>query len=417
MNAVKAHRDNVKKPQNREPKTLLLQPVLLEEPKIQEVENWRKNAFNILFLQTMKILGKTHYKFSDFIDKLKPASGYDFVIGINCLNNVLSNYKLSGLSGYPKIIQWKSEPEYPDVFSIQDYLDYTLLPFVLQHKLSQKPFLTPSFLSALTYETRTGGHRKQVAMDAIRHTLDAIPELYRELKKLELETYSVNKLLIEIHQDTFSSKVSKRFIDTYFELGLPIYSGIGFSILSTEDVITFCQQGATRKISFRSFTIDLRVAIHFSGRVKLNDSGKIEPDSDNKVIFISFLEGEDKIPFVSDKDKTWEAEILISIADYEYQDHFTILHNRVTYKFIVVKIIRSENIDGLITDLATQTTELVEDILRIPIPIGESGEVAPLGVAVTQNYDDSDGGKKRKTYKRKNKRTRNRKRRTKKNKK
>ena len=63
--------------------------------------------------------------------------------------------------------------------------------------------------------------------------------------------------------------------------------------------------------------------------------------------------------------------------------------------------------------LAIDETELVEDILEIPMPTGESGEVPRLGDVVTQEY----GGKKRKTYKRKNKRTRNRKRRTKKNKK
>ena len=392
-----------------------VQPVKKLKTLQAQVENWRKNAFDILFLQTMELIPLTiHFKFSAFIEGLQPASAYDFIIGINCLNNVLSNYRLSRESlNYPIIMQWKSDPEYPEVWGIKDYLDYTILPYVLKDKLPQNPFLTPSFLSALTYETREGGHRKQVAMDAISHTLRAIPKLYDELQDIEGKSFSVNTLLTKIHQDTFRSKVSKRFIANYFQLGLPIYSGIGFSILPTEDVDTFCQQGARRKISFRSFTIDLRVAIHFSGRVKLNDSGKIEPDPSNKVIFISFLKGEDKIPFVSDKDRTWEAEILISIADYEYQHHFTILHKDVTYKFIIVKIRKLSDKSHLEKLLAIDETELVEDILEIPMPTGESGEVPRLGDVVTQEY----GGKKRKTYKRKNKRTRNRKRRTKKNKK
>jgi len=303
-----------------------------------------------------------NYFSNDNITKI-PREDCDFIFGICGLIEILSD-NLSLLlqnrdfaEDYEIIGQWKTNPEYPETWELK-MLDYSTLPLILK----KSTFITKEFLENLIQYTRKNDTRRKVCESAIASSIQGIPELYDALEKMRNDSYTARNLLNMIRgnetEHVFKSArnqliprlpylneklpgftiFSDNFLNRYLKFGIPIYSGIGFNILSNTEMTEFCNQGQEIELSFRSFTIDLRVAIHFSGRIQDTEDGSLVHDPYNKVIFMTFLNDDDTIPFVSNKFNTWESEVLINIATYKYITHHIIIINGIRYTIILVKI-------------------------------------------------------------------------------
>jgi len=319
------------KEQQKDAREKILTAAREESQKNLQWETWKPQLERLLNASiSLTQEGYSHKKLGELLN----TGSYPLLIEIDNLIKhltdrcVFSNPLTS--SEYMYIKEYTYNPEYPETFGT---IDYSLIPFFT----ANKRFITKNLLLTLLGFTRSNLVRRKTLENAIKGTIEGIPELNKNIYKL-CNSYHHNS-------ETFESlRVANRLEEPFFKFGVPIFSGIGFSVLTNEDVKNFLvPNGPEFVLSFRSFTLDIRVAIHFSGRI-ITDSeghnvvdcqGKNVFDPNNKVILMTFLD--DVIPFIS-IEGTWEAEVLLPISTYKCIDVVDYIIEGVNYKIVWCKV-------------------------------------------------------------------------------
>ena len=108
-----------------------------------------------------------------------------------------------------------------------------------------------------------------------------------------------------------------------------LFSGIRLSLIDNNTLSRFINISKIQYFSIRAWSIDLRVAMHFSSDVRTHEN-----ILDNTPFHLIFITKRDKICFVS---KTgWESEVVIPSGKYNYKSHFDMIIDGKRFLFVVI---------------------------------------------------------------------------------
>lgn len=226
---------------------------------------------------------------------------------------------------YKIIYEYRQNPEYPDTYEINSF-DYTLTIF------EKKMYIPKTLIDHLNTITRKEGERYNTLLKAYNHTISSIPDLFKNINDFNHENGgNINRIL------------------SGFGNNILLYSGVSPNVITNEMIITLID-GMPLFIALKSFTLDLRVAIHFSYDrmfdsantylMRLYDKYNIPKTNITKlkIIFIEKYNGNSGFAYVS-PSSSWEAEVLKGPSNYRYVEHFHKDRGEYIILFIIIEII------------------------------------------------------------------------------
>jgi len=315
IKSVKAFETRLKSTQPSEKADI--SDIEMEVTKLLDIDyNCFSNIFQVKKLSNL-ILGRCS---SNPLDKLIEL--------IRELEQIPDNPSFEEEANYKIIYEYRQNPEYPDTFDINSF-DYTLTIF------EKKMYIPKLLIDYLNTITRKDDERYKTLLKAYNHTINSIQDLFENINKFnDINGGNINRILSE------------------FDNNILLYSGVSPNVISNEMITTLKHRPLF--IALKSFTLDLRVAIHFSydrmfdiantDLMELYDQYNIPipiPTTNIpklKIIFIEKYNGNSGFAYIS-PSSSWEAEVLKGPSNYRYVEHFH--KDRGTYiiLFIIVEII------------------------------------------------------------------------------
>jgi hypothetical protein len=269
------------------------------------------------------------------------------------------------------ITSWKAGPEWPESF------EYPIVYYLVNLLCYQNTSFIPEDLYNWLNESTRNYTYKDIEINLRKINL-AIA--YYNTNKTVNQLNTVIKKNDKPLNTCITYPVFKTKLEELYESPdhIIIFSGITDVVCSNEKIEQFIQQGS-EPIYFplRSWTVDLRVAVHFS---------PTRAELDN--VKVIFMMSTDKLCYTSDSDNTWEAEALKPSGIYIYRNHFKTSfldksddgYNEIDLLVIQVDIDYTSQVGEEREELLTseEFEEFIENLY----------EKTDIGQEATQSFDD-----------------------------
>ena len=217
---------------------------------------------------------------------------------------------ISGLHAYvPEdeyIYSWRQNEEWPES------LEYPILSSVVHLLLNPGEEDVPEGIKEFV------GEQVFVDEDSRRKLLfNAYFKTYMNIENLN---ESIIRHQIELPKEV---EIESLLMDLYGERNyIYLFSGFDESEISNEKLVNLIEQGGNMEFPLRPWTLDLRVAMHFTS-FDDRDSRVTEKLCDRMPFRLIFITKQNKICYISDPG-SWEAEVLTPHCRYFYHSHFEI---------------------------------------------------------------------------------------------
>jgi len=205
------------------------------------------------------------------------------------------------------ITDWRSVEEWPE--SQEYYIVYSIVNLLFNGVDSFMPDGIIEYIMEQVF-SKPGTKRKLLhnmywrTWNSLKLLNNAIRDGRREIKDMKNESF--NKLTKDLYGT-----------DDYIYL----FSGVRDTVFPNNELMDFINVHRRKSFPLRSWTLDLRVAMHFaaSSDSETRDVAYIS-DKPFRLIFITKVS---KLCYVS-PPHSWEAEVLIPSSNYSYAGHFEV---------------------------------------------------------------------------------------------
>lgn len=229
------------------------------------------------------------------------------------------------------IYSWRQNEEWPES------LEYSILSSIVHLLLNPDKEYVPEGIKEFVGEQVFEGEdsRRKLLFNAYFKT-------YMNIENLN---ESIIRHQIELPKEV---EIKSLLMDLYGERNyIYLFSGFDESEISNETLVNLIEQGGNMDFPLRPWTLDLRVAMHFTS-FDDDDSRITDKLCDRMPFRLIFITKQDKICYISGPG-SWEAEVLTPHGRYSYHSHFEIdipfYGNDLTpKKFLFVVIDRIEPI-------------------------------------------------------------------------
>ena len=251
--------------------------------------------------------------FNMFVEQNYGQAYIDSISGKPYMNSKSAPEKLEPLITFlsdcrindPLTESWKAGPEWPESF---DYpIVYSLVNLLCYQN---KSFIPPDLYSWLKESTRD-------------YIYNEVPINLREIN-LAIAYYNTNKTINKLNTVIKRNDKPLNNCNTYPDFTeiltnlyespdhIIIFSGMSDVVCDNDKIEQFINQNSVPiYFPLRSWTVDLRVAVHFS-------TTRAELDN----VKVIFMASTDRLCYISDSNNTWEAEALKPAGKYIYKNHF-----------------------------------------------------------------------------------------------
>jgi hypothetical protein len=254
--------------------------------------------------------------------------------------------------------EWPESLEYP-IFSL-------IVPLLLNPDNEDLPEGIKKFVGEQVFVDEDS--RKKLLFNAYFKTYMNIENLNESISIYQIELpkeVQIESLLMELYGES-----------NYIYL----FSGFSVSQISNETLVNLIEQGGNIDIPLRPWTLDLRVAMHFTSFYD-SDARVTEKLCDRMPFRLLFITKQNKICYISGPG-SWEAEVLTPHGRYFYHSHFEIdipfytgeERELTPTKFLFVVIDRFEPIDYRKMNLyqfKRYINDLYTKFIEGTIPIGD----------------------------------------------
>lgn len=301
------------------------------------------------------------------------------------LYTIIEYFKKKCLVSHELIEEWKSSPEWSESYDNKDKIIYYLVNKIL--RLDSKKPIPNEFLDFI--KENDISDQSEITLDVYYRTAQNIYLLSNFLYNKQNEP---ENLIEKIYHMAESSEFKKSFKNLYRQTtSIYLFSGIDVNIINDEQLSKFIDKknpiySDGFDMALRSWTLDVRVAIHFSPRIR---------NIEGKECHLIFMTKRDKICYVSQNG--WESEVTIPSAKYKYIMHFyenmEIFANKqiINAKILFVVIDIEEYLDRPMNLL--QFKNYMKDIFKKNSIVSKSGfsEIKSMkrSLSVTDNDNNS----------------------------
>jgi hypothetical protein len=231
------------------------------------------------------------------------------------------------------ISSWRQNEEWPES------LEYPILSSVVHLLLNPGEEDVPEGIKEFV------GEQVFVDEDSRRKLLFNV--YFKTYMNIGILNESISRYQIELPKEV---QIQSLLNDLYGESNyIYLFSGFDESEISNEKLVNLIEQGGNMDFPLRPWTLDLRVAMHFTS-FDDRDSRVTEKLFDRMPFRLIFITKQNKICYISDSG-SWEAEVLTPHCRYFYHSHFEIdipfygdLDRSTPKKFLFVVIDRIEPI-------------------------------------------------------------------------
>lgn len=205
------------------------------------------------------------------------------------------------------ITDWRSVEEWPE--SQEYYIVYSIVNLLFNGVDSFMPEGIIEYIKEQVFSKP--GTKKQLLYNMYWRTWkslkllnNAIRDGRREIKDMKNESF--NKLTKDLYGT-----------DDYIYL----FSGVRDTVFPNNELMDFINDRRRKSFPLRSWTLDLRVAIHFSA--SSDSEARNVSELSDKPFRLIFITKVSKLCYVS-PPHSWEAEVLIPSSNYSYAGHFEV---------------------------------------------------------------------------------------------
>ena len=218
------------------------------------------------------------------------------------ITTILSNIVVNKLvTDWRSVEEWPESQEYYIVYSIVNLLFNgvdSFMPEGIIEYIKEQVFSKPGTKRKLLYNMYW---RTWYSLKLLNN---AIRDGRREIKDMKNESF--NKLTNDLYGT-----------DDYIYL----FSGVRDTVFPNNELMDFINVRRRKSFPLRSWTVDMRVAIHFSA--SSDSEARNIPKLSNKPFRLIFITKVSKLCYVS-PPHSWEAEVLIPSSNYSYAGHFEV---------------------------------------------------------------------------------------------
>ena len=211
------------------------------------------------------------------------------------------------------ITDWRSVEEWPE--SQEYYIVYSIVNLLFNGVDSFMPEGIIEYIMEQVF-SKPGTKRKLLhnmywrTWNSLKLLNNAIRDGRREIKDMKNKSSMKKELFNKLTKDLYGT-------DDYIYL----FSGVRETVFPNNELNDFINVRRRKSFPLRSWTLDMRVAIHFSA--SSDSEARNIPKLSDKPFRLIFITKVSKLCYVS-PPHSWEAEVLIPSSNYSYAGHFEV---------------------------------------------------------------------------------------------